>query len=437
LGRDEQTGVLEVEGDGACTMIYVQRGVPVFAEEGTLGETLGRILLRERQITQEQYGAIIERMTNSVIGAEQMRFGEVAVVLGFLPPEQVNEALARQVRHKVMRCLEWESAHCVFRESAEELEGIARYPSPIEPLVLHVVRSVFDEARVARMLGDAATRFPELVDSADRISERFRLDPADAAFLGEIKGDQTTFQLIYGTSLGGVLASQLLAVLIVAEAVVLRDDPTTHPVPTAAPAAEVAPPPSQVHPDPPPAAPQGAGEAARQLARVRLARRLARPGEGPTSPGAPAATTDQPTPPGTKSLPPPVKHARLRAEQLFQSGKVHVKNERWPLAVTDLEHAVRLFPGAVEYQLYAEWAKSQNLSESTEMTAVRGRLRDLAFQALRQDRQMAFAHYVLGQVQLMEGDEKLALRSFRIATKLDPGDRTAARFHRMLSRKLE
>ena len=139
---------------------------------------------------------------------------------------------------------------------------------------------------------------------------------------------------------------------------------------------------------------------------------------------------------GAKSSPPAAKQARLRAEQLFQSGKVHVRNERWVLAYNDLSEAARLHPSAVEYELYAEWARFQTLTDAGEMAGLRVRLEDLATRALGQDKSLAFGHHVLGQVKLMQGDEKKALRSFRIASKLDPDDRAAARYHRMLARKV-
>ena len=69
LRKSEQTGILEVEGEGVCTLIYLLRGVPVLAEEGTLGETLGRLLLREDRINQDQYAHIIAHMTKSVMGS--------------------------------------------------------------------------------------------------------------------------------------------------------------------------------------------------------------------------------------------------------------------------------------------------------------------------------------------------------------------------------
>jgi hypothetical protein len=60
--------------DGTKTLVYLLDGVPIFAEEGSLGETLGRLLIRQRVITQEQYVQIIGKMTEALVLNEQLRF---------------------------------------------------------------------------------------------------------------------------------------------------------------------------------------------------------------------------------------------------------------------------------------------------------------------------------------------------------------------------
>jgi hypothetical protein len=474
IRRNEHNGVLEIEAEGVCTVVYVARGVPVFAEEGTLGETLGRLLLRERVLTQEQYARIIDRMTASVMGAEQMRFGEVALALGFLTAEQVNEALAKQVRRKIVRCIEAHGSACTFREGADQLEGIARYPCLIEALILRTVCATFDEARVARTLEGTASRYPHLLESSEQLSRRFKMDPAETAFVEEIDGSRTALQLIYTTALGGLHASQVLAVLALAGALTFRERAVSEAAPidssaVAAPSqSQIGPEPASAgtpaavlarqspQPEPPPSSELLPGsmrgdalpapserskrpsDAARLAARHRLARRLARHADrGPPAsrPGAAAPSqAEKRAPP--RSPPPVAKQARLLAEQRFQSGKLHVRHERWQLAVQELREAMRLYPGALEYQLYAEWARFRTLSDGAEIELARDRLAQLVGRALRQDRQMAIAHHVAGQIKLMHGDEAGALRSFHVAVKLDPNDRVGARYARILSRKL-
>src|SRR3954464_1701267 len=65
LQETRKAGALDVTGPGARVRLFVEDGKVVFADEGTLGETLGRILVREQVLTQEQYSAAIEWMSDA------------------------------------------------------------------------------------------------------------------------------------------------------------------------------------------------------------------------------------------------------------------------------------------------------------------------------------------------------------------------------------
>ncbi|HET6304090.1 MAG TPA: DUF4388 domain-containing protein, partial [Myxococcota bacterium] len=50
-----ETGVLEVRAAGIRTDVTLRRGSPVFAEGGQLRQTLGRLLLRRGEISEQDY----------------------------------------------------------------------------------------------------------------------------------------------------------------------------------------------------------------------------------------------------------------------------------------------------------------------------------------------------------------------------------------------
>jgi tetratricopeptide (TPR) repeat protein len=131
-----------------------------------------------------------------------------------------------------------------------------------------------------------------------------------------------------------------------------------------------------------------------------------------------------------------VKHSRLRAEQLFQSGRKHLREGRWQKALADLDKAAKRYPEAIEYKLHAAWAEFRMLDDPERMEELKEELADLALRAVRQDKTISFAHYVHAQLFLMAGDEKAARRSFGVAWKLDRSDRDAERHYRVLDRRL-
>src|SRR5580700_7767768 len=105
LERDKRTGALDFRAEGVLTRIFVDRGVPVFAEAGVLGETLGHVLVREQIMTDKQFAAVVRKMTDAIIDDENVRFGEVVVELGILTREELDNALVTQVEKKIMGCV--------------------------------------------------------------------------------------------------------------------------------------------------------------------------------------------------------------------------------------------------------------------------------------------------------------------------------------------
>lgn len=449
--RFQRTGVLEVRAEGVCTLVYFQKGVPVFAEQGSLGETLGRVLVRQGALTAEQYAAVIDRMTESVFGSEQLRFGEVAVALGYLTLQQVNDALAEQVRQKVLHCMQWSAPVCEFKPIPEALDEVARYACQVEPLLLEGLGEFYDKQRVRPLWAASAARFAALTETPDAIVTRFKLGSDQRALVDGIDGSRTVAQVVGSGQLDATEAARLVSALLLVDALGTYDSsdeaeqqaravrslvrvPGGRAVAMAEPGQSASGPPEAlaqavVVPSEAPAAP-----AARQPASA-----AARPAAAASKPSGPAAAEpSRSEPPRSVSIPvpPDVKHSRLRAEQLFQSGRKHLRDGHWAKALADLDKAARLYPEAIEYKLHAAWAEFRTLDDPARMEALKEELGDLALAAVRQDRTMAFAHYVHAQLFLMGGDEKAARRSFGVAWKLDRSDRDAERHYRVLDRRL-
>ncbi len=418
--KEGATGVFEVRSGDAATFLYVARGKPVFAEDGTLGETLGRLLVREHVLTEEQYIAVIRRMTEALIGNEQMRFGEVVIELGYMTPAQVHDALAMQVRQKVIRCLQWEDPEYVFEGSPEELEGLGRFPLSIEPLMLVAARR-FSEQRTEAVLRPGETLYPRLVGDGADLAELFDLRGSELRFVEGIDGRRTTGDVL--ASGADVDAAAVVAALVLCGRAELSAEPL-----------EVAATPS-IRPSIPPARPEvpqvdpaaalARERAAKAIARLKLVR-VSRPAPTPSGRPVAAATSARPAAPSDP------REARLLAEDAFQRGVAFVRQDRIDRAAPELKRAHELMPAAGEYHVYALWADLQvDADQGTE--AQRHELRRLATAAVRHDPNFAFGFYVLGQLAMHDGDNTFALKAFRHAAKLDPGEVDAARHARLLA----
>jgi len=390
LAQEGQTGVLEVRAEGLITIVYFQDGTPVFAEEGTLGESLGRVLVRQSKLTQQQYAAVIHRMTRSVIENEQARFGEVAVALGFITAEEVNEGLREQVRAKVGRCLQWQDAELLFRPDAEAVTEVSHFPCSIPHVLWYGIRRHFDPEHCREVWGEGGSgRYPDVC--ADRVAsaEMLALGVEEQAFLRLVDGTRTAELLVQSSPLDIVLATQLLTVLLILGAVVLRE-----------------------------------------AAAEPLSRRGAAPLPPPKLSGPPRpAPRSQPPAPSPRPPRAIEQHQnRLEAEQRFEAGKRHLFAGDSALALPEFSEAVRLLPNAAEYAVYAEWTRYLLLERPGDRLVKRRELHAIAVRSLRQDASLTMAHYVLAELALLDGNEQGVRQAMVFAIRSDARHPLVQRF---------
>ena len=383
LNERGATGVLEVAGGGVVTLVYVAEGVPVFAEEGTLGETLGRVLLREMQLTEDEYRKVLEHMTMTPMGSEQLRFGEVAVLLGFLTEQQIQEALAMQVVAKLARCMQWADVEATFREDVEALRDVSHHPCPTELVVLTGVSRYYDSARCEAVWRPIAELHPELVEDIELLQQSMRLPKAQRKFLEILDGTRTVPRMIDAAPIDVVRASQLLTALLYLDAMELHAEALE-------PRSRRPPPLLVVNPRP-----------------SRFPQRR--------QPSLPPLRPDRRAP----SKPPKDRQARLRAEHHFRCGQKSLRDLVWDEAVEQFNEALKLDPCA-EYRLYAKWAHFNTLTHLGDRLMARSQLRADAVQALRSDRTLGIAHYVLAELALLDQDVVGAKRALALAARFEP-----------------
>lgn len=410
--RDWRTGVLEVRAEGIGTLLYFREGELVFAEAGDLGDTLGRVLLRQGLLTIEQHGEILKQMSEGLAKNEQVRFGEIAVRLGFLTPVQVGTALREQVHRKFVHCLQWHAPTCLFVEDEEALEGLPSYPTPFEPLILEGVRQHFDDMRFATVLEPAENLYLTLREDAHVVAARFELDEAGLRLIQAMDGTQQLRTLLEKAQMVGNAASTLLVSMMISNSVRLTAKPVG-----GKPAAVIEP---------------------TKRSRGEDSIIFFVP-ETVTAPRPPAPPPPLLTPAPRPSRPPPapsdVMVARLEAERAYQVGCAHLADEQWTPAAEQLLRAAKLYPDAVEYALAAAWAELRAGHGEGSLKDRRNRLRDLAHQTIARDASIALAHIALGHVLGIEGNDHEARRSLQTAARLQPQNQEVVRQLRAMERR--
>jgi hypothetical protein len=440
LARATRTGVLDAVASGVRVRLFIEEGVVVNADSGGVGETLGRILVREKVITQEQYTAALEWTADLRSRGKHARIGEVFVELGMLTPEQLNAALSAQVRQKVVRALGWTATAFTFVECHGPLEIDGRYPTPLEPLVLAALRLAEPDA-VDKLFEQARDRWVALrgdpvpgggstgLETIARLNA-LRLKPAEETFVRSLDGTRTVAELLDTTD--AVDPAVLLAALLLTDCLDLHGAPQGAPASSRAPAprpsapklvpprptartsgtlvsSQSSTPPrpkrSSVHPPPP----EQKAEVKKVASRLRSAH-AARRALAPAS--SPAEAPETPPMPATPFGP----MARLLAEKAFQAGRRLVRANQLTAAATELARAASLYPAA-EYDLWAAWAEMRCAPEGEGELVEK--LRSAAERALDVDPELGFAWFALSWITRRNGDEVRADELLERARALD------------------
>ncbi len=279
LRLERRTGILTVRGGETGTAIFLHGGEIVFAdvaqqEAARAGaapeETLGRRLVRHGKLTEAQYESVVARMGS---GAAELRFGEVAVELGFVTTPQVVKVLSDQVRFRVMRIfqgrdeLSWqfqshtesEMVPAAGAPGAALRAAVGNAPPSIEELVLDAVRWIDDDHKNELGLFMAlGQRLGVRAEDRSSVARRFALKRDEAELLTRLDGKQKLGEVL--SMSGSVDGPAVLTALLLSNALAPIDAQTAPARPPMTPAPPRVlptplPPPAPLPPLPPPAPP--------------------------------------------------------------------------------------------------------------------------------------------------------------------------------------
>jgi hypothetical protein len=146
------TGRIGFRRDDVETVVYFDRGRPVFASSNEPRDRMGELLLREGKITASQY----ERC-QVVVAESGRRMGEILVDFGYLKRRELLPAVRRHVEDIVYSLFGWERGTYAItldpQPSAERIR-LSRHPAA---LILEGIRRKFDRTSLERLIGPSST----------------------------------------------------------------------------------------------------------------------------------------------------------------------------------------------------------------------------------------------------------------------------------------
>ena len=146
------TGRVMFRRDDVETIVYFDRGRPVFASSNEPRDRMGELLLREGKITAAQY----ERC-QSMVSESGRRTGEILVDFGYLKRRELLPAVRRHVEDILYSLFSWErGSYRIALDPAPSAERIrlSRHPAS---LIIEGLRRKLDRASLERLLGAPST----------------------------------------------------------------------------------------------------------------------------------------------------------------------------------------------------------------------------------------------------------------------------------------
>jgi tetratricopeptide (TPR) repeat protein len=390
------TGSLRVESEGVVTIAHIVAGHPVFVEGGLPADSLGRLLVRRGTISESTLAMVEEER---MLMQGRMRFGEVALRLGVLKADALRNALREQVRCKLARCLHWERTQHLFVSGDPGREPLPDGPLAMEPLLLYGVAHHYSLERIRQLLAPALAHPVELWGPRELIEARLALDDDDRHLLAQARSARSIDELLRGNGPEQLAVGRLLTALALFDQLRL----------------------------PEPEAPERSGPFVIEelLARAGRGRAPQRPGAREEDSGLVSALAvaqaKQASLATGADLP---GKEKLLADSAFLQGKELLRAGEYGAAADAFREASNLRPNALEYALFAAWSAYLSMGRVGKW---REMLVELCERTLDQDRHLAFAHHVRGQLALETKDVGTAREALERARELDPEDEEARR----------
>ncbi len=126
-------------------IVYFREGTPELVKSNLLIECLGRVLVKEKMISEAECEESLRRMKGS-----KRQQGTVLIEMGCISPHNLQHSLVLQLQHKIYDAFSWDDGEYQFIPDA---------PLPSEPLsigmtcaqlIFEGVKRTYDEKRLAR-----------------------------------------------------------------------------------------------------------------------------------------------------------------------------------------------------------------------------------------------------------------------------------------------
>ncbi|HEY8212486.1 MAG TPA: response regulator [Myxococcaceae bacterium] len=159
LHRWKASGALLCRRGTVKKIVYLRAGVPQFVKSNLLSECLGRIMVKERLLSQADCEESLRRMK-----ASKRQQGAVLIEMGVISPNNLAHALNLQQRVKLFEVFGWTTGQYHFSAQKDLPPETINLDMTAAALIAEGVKRSYDKARVTAALGTVGKMFVHPAD---------------------------------------------------------------------------------------------------------------------------------------------------------------------------------------------------------------------------------------------------------------------------------
>jgi DNA-binding response OmpR family regulator len=219
LHRRRATGALLLRRDKVKKIVFFRRGLPESVKSNRLSECLGRVMVRERMISEADCEESLRRMK-----AESRQQGTVLIEMGCISPHNLRYALELQLRLKLLDVFGWTKGEYRFNPRAAPPPETVRLEMSPAAIIYEGLRRTFDQKRLDAALGQVAGQYPHPAPDPLFAAQDMGLGEEEAGLLARMDGTRTVRELRRLGPLSPLETDRFLYALMVTGMVDLRPD---------------------------------------------------------------------------------------------------------------------------------------------------------------------------------------------------------------------
>ncbi len=220
LHRDRVTGALLLKREKVKKIVYFRDGLPELVKSNLLIECLGRILVREKMISEAECAESLRRMKSS----KRMQ-GTVLIEMGCLSPHNLQYALSMQLQEKLFDAFRWEVGDYQLNTGTPPPPEPLQLGMNVAQLILQGVKRTYDEVRLATVMAGLDQFYVHPSEDPLIALQDAALGDEERELVQLIDGHKTVATLRALEVLSPLETGQLIFALKCSQMVELKSDP--------------------------------------------------------------------------------------------------------------------------------------------------------------------------------------------------------------------